>query len=260
MTIPIEWAMPQLVAFMLVVARMSGLFLLAPVFSSPLIPARLKLMALVSLSVVMTPIAAATVTQVPTDGLTLALTLFKETLIGLALGFSVAIVFSAVQVGASLIDTSIGFSLASIMDPLTSSQSSIIGSFYSMVATLAFLAVNGHYWMLSGFARSFEIVPVDVMPRFANMLHNVQEIFFQLFVMAFQIAAPVLITLLVVDVVLGIVARVVPQMNVFFVGIPLKIAIGMGAIIVGLPTFVSFFEHRVSDIVMGVQVLAGATG
>jgi flagellar biosynthetic protein FliR len=78
--------------------------------------------------------------------------------------------------------------------------------------------------------------------------------------MAFQIAAPVLITLLLTDVVLGIVARVVPQMNVFYVGIPLKIAAGMIAIIVTLPAFISFFEHRINDVVSGANVLVGAAG
>lgn len=257
MNIPVDWAVPQIVAFMLVVSRLSGLFLLAPVFSSKMIPGRIKLMALLVLAVTMTPIVAASAHNLPVDGVGLTVMVAKETIIGLALGFAVSIVFSAVQVGASFIDTTMGFSMANIIDPLNNTQASVFGSFYSLVATLSFLAIEGHHWMIAGFARSFTIISVDQMPRFDRMLDNAQVIFVQLFVMAFQIAAPVIVTLLVVDVVLGVVARVVPQMNVFFVGIPLKVGVGMLAIIVALPAFVNFFEGRVSDIITGASVLAG---
>ena len=258
MTIPVDWAIPQFVGFILVVARLSGLFLLAPVFSSQMIPVRVKIMALLALAVTMMPVMDINVANMPTDGVGLTVMVLKESLIGLALGFAVAIVFAAVQVGAMLIDTSIGFALANIIDPLNNTQATIFGSFYTMVATLAFLAIDGHHWMLMGFVRSFDAVPIDQMPNFGVMLSNAHYIFGQIFVMAFQIAAPVLVTLLLADVVLGIVARVVPQMNVFFVGIPLKIGLGMIAVIVSMPSFVSFFESRLSDIVTGASVLANA--
>jgi flagellar biosynthesis protein FliR len=263
MEIPIGFAISEMTAFMLVVARLSGLFLLGPVFSSNMIPMRVKLMALMVLAATMTPIVTGggdTVLNVPTDGMGLAVAILKETMIGLGLGFAVSLVFTAVQVGASLIDTSIGFSMANVLDPMSNTQNAVFGSFYSMVATLSFLAVNGHHWMLQGFTRSFEIVPVDKMPNFERVYANVFEIFGQLFAVAFQIAAPVLVTLLLVDVVLGIVSRTVPQMNVFFVGIPLKIGIGMAAVVIALPSFVSFFQHRISDIVTGASVLAKASG
>lgn len=216
MNFPVDWATGEAVAFLLVVARLSGLFLMAPVFSSPMIPPQVKILALLGLALAMTPIVAADPSQVPTDGFAVLMAIVKESLIGLALGFSVAIVFTAVQVAASMIDTSIGFAMANVIDPLNNTQSAVFGSFYSMVATLAFLAVNGHHWLIQGFVRSFDLVSITQMPQFDKMLQGTQEIFFQLFLMAFQIAAPVIVTLLLVDVVLGIVARVVPQMNVFF--------------------------------------------
>lgn len=258
MDIPIEWAVPQVVSFMLVVARLSGLFLIAPVFSSQMIPVKIKVMVLFVLGATLTPIVAGTAPPVPLTALDLMLAIGIETIIGLALGFSVALVFTAVQVGASLIDTSIGFSLANIIDPLNNAQGAVMGSFYSMVATLAFLAVNGHHWMLAGFKRSFDTVAVGATPDVEAMLANLFQTFGGLFATAFQIAAPVLITLLLVDVVLGIVARVVPQMNVFFVGIPLKIGVGLVAVIVSLPVFTGFLERRVSDVVAGAGVLTRA--
>lgn len=256
MEIPLEFAVPQVIGFMLVVARLSGLFLIAPVFSSPMIPPKIKLMVLLVLAATLTPIVATTSPEVPASVLPLIIALATETIIGFAIGFSVAIVFAAVQLGASLIDTSIGFSMASIIDPINNAQGAVLGSFYSMVATLAFLSVNGHHWLLAGFKRSFEVVALGAVPDIEQMMTNLFATFAQLFAMAFQIAAPVLITLLLVDVVLGIVSRVVPQMNVFFVGIPLKIGVGLIAIIVSLPAFTGFLEQRVSDVVAGAGVVA----
>ena len=257
MDIPLDYAVPQVISFMLVVARLSGLFLIAPIFSSPMIPPRIKVMILFVLAATLTPIVSNDVETVPTDIFDLVLAIGVESLIGFALGFSVAIVFSAVQIGASLIDTSIGFSMANIIDPLNNAQGAVLGSFYTMVATLSFLSVNGHHWLLAGFKRSFEVVPVGQMPDIELMIENLFATFTSLFSMAFQIAAPVLMTLLLVDVALGIVSRVVPQMNVFFVGVPLKIGIGLVAVIISLPSFTGFLQQRVDDIVTGAGVLTG---
>lgn len=258
MEIPIEWAIPQIVGFMLVVARLSGMFLVAPVFSSAMIPVRAKIMALVALAATLTPIVAPQGSDVPMGAFELMLAIGVETLIGLSLGYAVSLVFAAIQVAASFIDTSIGFSMATLIDPTTRAQGAVLGSFYSMIATLCFLAINAHHWMLAGFKRSYETVGVGQMPDMERMMGNVFITFGQLFGMAFQIAAPVLITLLLCDVVLGIVSRVTPQMNVFFVGVPLKIGVGLAAVIIALPAFTGFFEARLSDIVSGASVLTGA--
>lgn len=256
MEIPLDIAVPQVIGFMLVAARLSGLFLIAPVFSSKMIPVRIKVMALGVLAATLTPIVMGQEPEVPAGVLDLLIAMLSETLIGFAIGFSVSIIFTAVQVGASFIDTSIGFSMANIVDPLNNIQASVLGSFYSLIATLTFLAVDGHHWLLAGFKRSFEVVPLGGTPDVPRMMENVFGVFGQLFAMAFQIAAPVLITLLLVDVVLGIVARVVPQMNVFFVGIPLKIGVGLVAVIITLPAFTGFLEQRVSDVIAGAGVIA----
>ncbi|MCW2961062.1 MAG: flagellar biosynthetic protein FliR [Thermoleophilia bacterium] len=258
MEIPVDWAIPQIITFFLVVARLSGMFLIAPVFSSGMIPGRFKVMIMLVLAAMLTPIVAPkNAEEVPTELLDLVIAMGMESLIGFSMGFAVAIVFSAVQVGASLIDTSMGLSMASIVDPLNNAQSAVMGSFYSMVATLVFLAVNGHHWMLAGFVRSFDMVGAGQMPDVEKLMANVFASFTGLFTIAFQVAAPILVTLLLVDIVLGIVSRVVPQMNVFFVGAPLKIGVGLLAVIIALPSFAGFLENRVSDIMTGASVLAG---
>jgi flagellar biosynthetic protein FliR len=261
MDIALNNMVPWTLSVLLVVGRLSGLFLLAPIFSSRMIPVKIKMAALLTLSVTITPIALGTgnidMAAIPTDGFSFMLLMSKELLVGFGLGFAVSLIFTAVQFGASLIDTSIGFSLASVFDPVSGSQNAIFGGFYTMVATLCFLSINGHHFMLAGFVRSFELVPLTGTPNFQRMANNIWEVVGSVFAMGFQLAAPVVITLLVVDVVLGVISRVVPQMNVFFVGIPVKIAVGLVAVMVSLPTFVGFFETRINDIVNGAGVLAG---
>jgi len=170
MNLPVDWAIPQAVAFVLVVARMSGLFLLAPVFSSAMIPGKIKVMTLVVLSAALTPVIMTNAATLPTDGISIAFAVGTQALVGFALGFSVAIVFASIQIGASLIDTTMGFSLANIIDPLNSAQGAVFGSFYTMVATLSFLSINGHFWILSGFVQSFHILPLGHAPDFHRLL------------------------------------------------------------------------------------------
>jgi flagellar biosynthetic protein FliR len=259
MDIPVGWAVPQVIGFMLVVARLSGLFLVTPVFSSPMIPVRIKTMALATLAAMLTPIVAPHGSDVPAGALELFVSIGTEVLIGLALGYSVSLVFAAIQVAASMIDTSIGFSMATIVDPTTRTQGAVLGSFYSMIATLCFLSIGAHQWLLMGFKHSYDTVPIGAVPDIHKMLNHIFATFGDIFGMAFQIAAPVLITLLLCDVVLGIVSRVTPQMNVFFVGVPLKIGVGLAALIIALPSFTNFFEARISDVVQGAAVIVGGS-
>ncbi len=129
MEIDLTGVVPWAVSFLLVVGRLSGLFLLAPVFSSRMIPVRVKAMALMTVSAMLTPIVAHGAVIPVDSALPLLVLMVKEVTIGLALGFSVSVIFAAIQTGASMIDTSVGFSLANLFDPATSSQGSVFGSF-----------------------------------------------------------------------------------------------------------------------------------
>ena len=129
-----------------------------------------------------------------------------------------------------------------------------------MVATLVFMAIGGPEMVIMGFVTSYQVVGLEAFPSIPGLVSEVAELFFAIFTNGFRIAAPIVVTLFLTDVVLGIVARVVPQMNVFFVGIPLKIGVAMIAIVVSMPMFMEFFGQRFEDIAAGVAVLAQAGG
>jgi flagellar biosynthetic protein FliR len=247
-----------LLPFMLVLARVSGLFALAPVFSAKVIPVRVKLLVALAVSLAATPLA--TRSAVPADVGVLATLVLKELLIGVAMAFAVAVVFGAIALAGGLIDLTVGFSFSSIVDPLGNAQVSVIGHFYSLAATAVFLAIGGHTLLLGAFVRSFEVLPVERMPDFPDLTVAVLRTAGGLFAVGLQIAAPVVVTLLVTDVAVGFLARVAPAMNIFGIELPAKVAAMFALLVVTAPFLVTAFADRLDEgLASMLTVLAGAS-
>jgi flagellar biosynthetic protein FliR len=230
-------ATSQLVAFVLVATRLGTLFAIAPAFSSQLIPARVKLAAAVAFSFVIMPLATKG-QPIPTDAGSVIVLVAKEAVTGLAFALALALVGAAVQLGAQLIDTLVGFSFASLVDPINNSQNAIFGQLYTLFATMVFLLTGGDGMMIQGIAASYRLLPIGQVPKPAALAQLFTNGLGQMAVAGLEIAAPVLVALLVADAAFAIVARAVPQMNVFVVGLPAKILLAFSIIGASLP-FVS---------------------
>lgn len=224
----------QVAGFMLVLARISPLFVVAPLFSSRMIPARVRGIAAVGLAVGMAPLAVKNA-KVPLDVLPLGELMFKEILVGLAYAFAIAVVFAAVSTAGNFLDTLVGFSFGSLVDPVTGVQAPILSQLYSLVGVMIFIAIGGDGWVIQGFARTYDLVPLLSFPSLAAMVGGAQQSFVSIFHSALEIAAPVILALVITDAAFGVVARVVPQLNVFAVGFSVKIAIGLLILGVSLP-------------------------
>jgi flagellar biosynthesis protein FliR len=159
----------------------------------------------------------------------------KELLVGLSYAFALGAVFAAVSVAGSLLDTAMGFSMGSLIDPITGNQSTILNQLYAMVGVLIFIAIDGDHWMIEGLARSYDLVPIDKMPSINALVGGADKAFVSIFTSALELAAPVLLAVLITDAAMGMVARVMPQLNVFAVGFPAKIAVGLLVMGVSLP-------------------------
>src|SRR5581483_2766321 len=146
----------ELLAFVLVAARVGGLFAFAPVFSSTLIPLRVRVVAAGALALAISPVASRQV-GLPAGAGAIAAAIAKEILVGLALAFAVGIVLAAVHAGAALIDAVVGFSFAQIVDPFTSVQAAAFGQLYAMFATVVLLLTGGDRMMIAGLADSYRI-------------------------------------------------------------------------------------------------------
>jgi flagellar biosynthetic protein FliR len=226
----------QMLGFALVLARIAPLFLLAPLFSSKTLPGRARACVALALAVGITPLATAAVPgSLPADVLGLGGLMLKETLVGMAFAFGLGALWAAVSAAGSVLDTLVGFSFGGLVDPLTGTQSSILTQLYAMVATLVFIVIGGDGWVIQGLARTYEAVPLLEAPQVGSLVEGAQVAYSGLFAAAVQVAAPVLLALVITDAALGVVTRVVPQINVFAVGFPAKVAIALLMVGASLP-------------------------
>ena len=223
-----------IVAFVLVMGRVGPLFLLAPVFSSRMIPARVKAILAGAISLVMTPLAMHG-ERIPTDSLQVAPLMVKEVTIGLAFALAIGVLAAAVQAAGGLLDTLIGFSFGATVDPINGNQGGAFARLYMMLGTAMFIAIGGDAWMLRGISRTFKLVPLTKAPQITSLVNGAEQAFAQIFVAAIEVAAPVLLALLITDVAFGVVSRVVPQLNIFAVGFPTKVAVAMLVVAASLP-------------------------
>jgi flagellar biosynthetic protein FliR len=224
----------QVAGFMLVLARISPLFIVAPMFSSKMIPGRVKGLAAVGLAVGIAPLATAG-EHLPIDVMSLGELAAKELMVGLAFAFAIAVLFAAVNAAGSLLDTLIGFSFGALVDPVTGNNSSIVGQLYALTGVAIFIAVNGDAWVIQGLFRTYELVPLVDQPSVGSMVAGVQQAFSGIFVAALELAAPVVLAVVLTDAAFGVVSRVVPQLNVFAVGFSAKVTVGLLVLGVSLP-------------------------
>lgn len=255
-TLP-DQALTDVLGFLLVVCRVGGLFVLAPGFSATMIPNRIKLMLAMALALAMMPIAVHGQT-VPLDAGDYVMLMLKELGVGLIFAFPMALVGAAVQAGASLLDTLIGFSFSSILDPVNNQQTAILGQFYSLFAVLVLLMSGGDHIMIEGIGASYRALPIAAYPHIDTLASGALTAFAQVWVIGLEIAAPVLVALVITDAAIGLVSRAVPQMNVFVVGLPAKILVGMTVIAATLP----FVSNQVQgalqqSVVQALQTLGG---
>lgn len=224
----------QLAGFILVLARVGPLFLLAPPFSSKMVPPRARGIIAVAFAVGLAPIALQG-QSVPSEALEIAGLALKEAVVGLGFAFAIACLFAAFSTAGSILDTTIGFSFGSLIDPISNLQSGQMVQLYSMVAVAVFIAIGGDAWVIGGLARSYEVVPLLATPSLGALTAGAVAAFAGILTAALEVAAPVMLALILTDVSFGVVSRVVPQLNVFAVGFPIKIAVGLLVVGVSLP-------------------------
>ncbi|NLU49757.1 MAG: flagellar type III secretion system protein FliR [Syntrophomonadaceae bacterium] len=247
--------------FLLVFGRVSGLFLSAPVYSSRQIPVQLRVLFALLLAAVMASTGVPRYEiNISNTGLFL-LALLQEMLTGYALGLVAYMVFAGIQLAGQLMDMQMGFGIVNVVDPQSGIQVPLIGNFNYLLALLVFLGINGHHLLLLALHQSYQFVPVLGVSFVPGFTRFVVELGAYMFVVGLKIAAPVVAALFVADVALGFMARTVPQMNVFLVGIPLKILGGILMLLVFLPVYIWFlqvlFARFFGYLDQAVSVLAG---
>jgi flagellar biosynthetic protein FliR len=182
--------------------------------------------------------------QIPSDAMLIVGLALKEIVIGLAFALAIACLFAAVDMAGSLIDTQIGLSFGSLLNPVDNTDSGSISQIYSMVGILIFLVIDGEAWVIRGLARTYELVPMLAQPSLSKLTAAVTSAFVGILAAALEVAAPVLLALILTDVAFGVVSRVVPQLNIFAVGFPAKIIVGLLVVAAALPFMGNWFYDQ----------------
>lgn len=216
--------------FMLVFVRVLAFFTTVPLFSYRTIPNTFKIGFVFFLTYII--FYTIDLSTVDIEGLYVIL-IIKEAIIGLLLGLIAYIIVSTIQIAGGFIDFQMGFAIANVIDPQTGAQSPLTGQYFYIIALLFLLSVNGHHLLIDGMFYSYELIPVDAFIPFRDgaLAEYIIQTFNTMFIVAFQIAIPIVGCLFLVDVALGIIARTVPQLNVFVVGLPIKIFVSFVVIL-----------------------------
>ena len=247
-------------SFFLTLTRVSAIALTSPLYGSRNVPAVVKVSLAVLLSLVLLPLNTDGLAIISEDLLGFVLALARETVLGTLVGFCSGMMFTAMQMAAHLVGLQMGFAFANVLDPMSQNQISLLDQLYSMLAILAFLAINGHHFLIVGIQKTFEIVPLDTFALSAAMADRMIVLASQLLVISVRISFPVLAALLLADVALGIIARLVPQFQVFFLGLPLKVGLGLLTLALALPMTVSWVGHLLDLTMSDIYVLLRAAG
>ena len=245
MTFP-NFSSGQIELFFLVLLRVSTIVVMIPILGDRTTPVRVK----GGLAIFITFLVLPSVDPAAgaDDLFTLGLRMGGEVLIGIILGFACRLAFTGIQMAGQLVGFQIGFSIVNIIDPLTSEQVSIVAELQYLFAGLLFLGVNGHHMLIQAVSESYSVLPVLGFHMTGELAQSLVDLSRNMFVIAVKISAPIVVALLFANIGLGLIARTVPQMNVFIVGFPLQIAIGLIGIGLTIPVFLQIVEGLFSNL------------
>lgn len=229
--------------FLLMLTRCSGIFMIAPLFGSLNIPVTIRAAAAFAFTLVLFPVVDGLGTvAAPSSVWAFAGSVLAELFIGWLIGFVAYVCFSAIHMAGKVMDMQVGFAVVNVMDPTSGQQIPLIGSLLYNLGIIVFLVTNGHHVIITALAESFRMVPLAAMQPNLSLTMLLVDFTNGIFVTGMKIAMPVTFAILLVNVALGILARTMPQMNIFVVGIPLQLMVGVGVLSMLLPFYVMFLD------------------
>ncbi|MBX2838580.1 MAG: flagellar biosynthetic protein FliR [Gammaproteobacteria bacterium] len=225
--------------------RVSGVLAVAPVLGSPLVPVRIRVVIAVVLTMAMLPLTGPMPDVDPLSMSAVMITI-NQLIIGLVIGFVLLIVFNVMNVAGESISASMGLGFALMADPTSNVQVPVLTQFLTILATIIFLAIDGHHALINMMATSFSVVPVSesISPDGFWQMVEWSAILFR---GAILIALPALVTMLCVNVVMGVMTRSAPQLNIFSVGFPITMLAGFIVIMLTMPGFGPGFQRLLID-------------
>jgi len=244
----------RLELFLLVLFRVAGFFITAPFWSHTRIPKRVKAAMSLVLAWLISPMVAQADLALVSGLPDLAALGIREVLTGAIIGFAYSILFIGIRSAGQAAGMQMGFAIVNVIDPQTQRNVSLMSQFKFIILMLFFLLIDGHHLVLESLFDSFRTVPLGTLSTASLVPEKLIRLSALAFVIAVKIASPMIVTLLLTDISLGIVARTVPQMNIFIVGFPVKIGVGLLVLAASIP----LLSYVFSKLLMQVQIQTSA--
>lgn len=237
-------------AFLMVFLRLGTALMIMPGFMSSYVNTQVRLSVAVALSIVLMPLIAPQLPPQPRETLLFLQYIFSEIVVGLFIGLVMQILFTALNLAGFTAGQAIGFGNAQIFDPATQNQSIVVETFLSIVALTVIFLTDIHHLMLSAVIDSYALLPVSAKLPLGDFADNLSRSFNQSFVIGFKIGSPFIAFTIIFYSGIGLVSRLMPQLNIFFLSLPLQIYLGLGLLFITAPVMIIWFTKYFED---GVQ-------
>lgn len=244
----LDASIPHLAVFLLVVARVAGLMTIAPIFGSHVVPVRVRIAIAFFLAIVLVPVLPPGAAAPGVEPLSLLLAMAVETSIGALIGLVAQLLFAGVLLAGDLAGIEMGLGMAGLIDPQNQSRITPLAQWQNLTAMLVFLSVDGHHLLLRAVAESYRTLPVGTAALSRASLGMAVSSGAAVFVLGVKIAAPVLILVVMLNVAMGALAKLIPQLNVMVVGFPLNVAAGFFVLGLAQPFLLRILESSFSGL------------
>lgn len=246
--------------YMLIFARISAMVSSLPILGYNTVPVRVRLAIGFIITLLIAPLLADSYSLSYTSMGVLVLDVIREIMIGLLIGFGARLIFEGFSMAGSFIGLQMGMAIMNVFDPTSQQQQPIISNFWLMIIIIFFLVTESHHFLIRTLFFNFQEVPLAgavFRPVIGETMVNGGRLIFDL---ALRFAAPVMIFLLIIDVAVAFMARVMPQLNIFFISLPMKIGTGILLLVISLQIFQTLFAYIYTELEMFVSTLIAGFG
>ncbi len=249
-------------AILLVLVRMSGLFILSPVFGRQNMPALFKIGFAFFLTLIYVSATDNLAIDYKDSMVLYVIYVAKELAVGMIMGYVTYIIMSGIYLAGQIIDNQVGFGYANVLDPITNIQVPLTSNFYYTYLILIFLLINGHHMIIRALFYSYKVIPLGQLTFSSDVISELGSVMSEMFGIALRISAPIIAAVFITDVVLGVLSKTIPEMNVFMLGMPIKVLLGFAIITITISNAVPIAESLTSlmeeNIVKFFNAMSGA--
>ena len=246
---------PQIQLFFVIFLRVTAILMSLPIFSGNNVPNMFKAGLALAVALVLYPVIDLAALPEMDGWLFLTVGVASEVLLGLGVGLAIRLMMAGIQMAGQVAGYQMGLAIANIMDPATSMQTPVLAQAFNLLAMLIFLSINAHHWFFRALVESFAVLPPFTFGVSASFIAYLMAMAGNMFVIALKIGAPVIVVLILTSVSFGLMARTVPQMNIFIVAMPLKIIVGLLFIVFSLPYLQPYLRELFDDFGAGLVPL-----